>query len=160
MPEVRDDMTEEEYIAQFFEHEEPSDDPELEELERLTEIFSVLDKPAKLTVFTGIHRGKSLTELKEEVDVSGTSVHNYVNDMIDANIVVRSDGEYHLSSLGEWILMAVEGMDQVVKYYAIKTTLMEMPGDLGEEVVNVVMEKEDMGSSDLSIMDLEKFNEF
>ncbi|EMA11580.1 Winged helix DNA-binding domain-containing protein [Haloarcula vallismortis] len=161
MPEVTEDMEREsEFIVQFFDREEPSDDPELEELERLSNIFSVLDKPAKLKVLTGIRRGKSLTEIKEEVDVSGTSVHNYVNEMIEADLVVKDNREYHLSSLGEWVLMAVEGVDQVVKYYAIKTTLMEMPGELGEEIVDQALKDENIGSSELSIGDLKKWGEF
>jgi len=94
---------------------EPRGLEQLANSDRLSEILQAVSKPAKMQVFLLLYHGLEPSEIQDKVDVSGSTVHNYVNELEDADLVVHSSDGYSLTWQGEYVLAMLENLSTMLK---------------------------------------------
>lgn len=86
-------------------------------LDEIAKIFSVLDKPEKILVFYEASQRNSLTDVEESVNVSRSTIYNYVDDFVAADLMDRktdSGRKYQVTELGDYVYRMICQLDFMV----------------------------------------------
>jgi predicted transcriptional regulator len=120
----REFIDEENYIREIDGFQELiSRDPDKEyslekrRLGEIAKIFSVLDKPEKILVFYEASQRNSLTDVEESVNVSSSTIYNYVDDFVEADLMDRktdSGRKYQATELGDYVYRMICQLDLMV----------------------------------------------
>lgn len=95
---------------------EPRGLEEISNSGELGEILRAVAKPEQMKVLLLIYRGNDTGEIKEEVSVSESTVHNYLKDMENAGLVEREKtSQYSLTWKGEYVLAMLENLSTMLR---------------------------------------------
>jgi len=98
---------------------EPEEDYSIEDrqLDEIAQVFHALDKPEKIIVFHEAARQNSLTQVEDAVNVSNSTIYNYVDDFVDAGMIERkteSGKKYQATEFGDYVYKMLCQLDVMI----------------------------------------------
>lgn len=88
-----------------------------EEFERLSSVLTGLYSVPRLALLFGLHEGREVADIVDDLDISRPGLQKNIEAMIDAELVYRpsdSDSPYELTPIGhEWVEILDEEADDL-----------------------------------------------
>ena len=85
---------------------------EVENVEQVADVLDSVSKPEKIFVFLELARNESLPGIKERSPVSGSTVHNYVDDLHSVGLIDKRE-DYKVTKLGREVLFLLFYLGEV-----------------------------------------------
>ena len=92
----------------------------------ISEIYNSLKKKERIEALKYTKQGYNLTEISEQVGMSYSTIHNYLQDHKEAHLVKKENGGYIITKAGELVLGFVEELEPKIEEFMKKDAKSEI----------------------------------